>query len=413
MVRLFRGLLSQGRFSKRARRMGFGRESAESILDTVKPSNGAGFTAEPYSEKTPYRQWIESDGIPIHIGYHIPDVRALPLAPWARLGVNGAHVVMEGAEGTDGAYVCEIPVGGRTKPQRYLFEEVLYVLDGEGETTIWHDRTNKHSFRWSKGALFSPPLNVWREHANRGDAPAKLVAVTDLPVVMDLFHNASFIFDNDFVFTDRYGSEQDFSVCGPDRVREKGRAPGVTGEGRGKVYECSMIPDARALPLFAAEARGRRNRTSEIQLAENSLQCHVSEFPVGVYKRAHRHGPGSHVLVIGGRGYSLLWTDTPRFSESANQTRVDWGDGSLFVPPDRWFHQHFNGGESPARYMAVTWIGGKYFVEALGGGGRTHRLGTKSVHHGGNMIDYPDEDPLIREIFEQELKKSGVKMDMA
>ena len=35
----------------------------------------------------------------------------------------------------------------------------------------------------------------------------------------------------------------------------------------------------------------------------------------------------------------------------------------------------------------------------MGGGGRTHRLNTVSFHAGGNMIDYADEDPMIREMF--------------
>jgi quercetin dioxygenase-like cupin family protein len=407
IARLYRGLISSREFSRRVSDMDYSRATAESIQDSV-----TGFKAEPYSEKTPYRQWIESEGIPIHVGYHMPDVRALNLAPWDRVGVQGAHVVLEGAEGTDAAYIFEIPVGGRTKPQRFLFEEVVYVLEGEGQTTVWHDHGNKHTFRWSKGALFSPPLNVWREHVNRGQVPARLIAVTDLPIVMDLFHNARFIFNNDFVFTDRYNGEKEFFECGPHKIR-KGSAPGVTGEGKGRdSYECSLITDARTLTLFDAPARGRKNRTAEIQLADNTLQCHVSEFPVGTYKRAHRHGPGSHVLVIGGRGYTLLWKGTPRFSDSRIQMRVDWADGSMFVPPDHWFHQHFNAGGDPARYMASTWIGGKYFAEGLGGGGRTHRLGTVSVHKGGNMIDYLEEDPAIRELYEQELKKSGVEIQM-
>jgi quercetin dioxygenase-like cupin family protein len=407
IARLFHGRISSRDFSNRVTEMDYGRATADSIQDSVK------FKAEPYSEKTPYRQFIESEGIPIHTGYHMTDVRTLPLGAWDRVGVQGAHVALEGAEGTDAAYIIEMQPGGRSKPQRYLFEEVIYVLEGEGETTVWHDRKNKHTFRWNKGSLFSPPLNVWREHVNRGQGPARLIAVTDLPIVMDLFHNAKFIFNNDFVFSDRYDGERDFFECGPHKIRKGGSAPGVTGEGKTRdSYECSLIPDARTLTLFDAPARGRKNRTAEIQLADNTLQCHVSEFPVGTYKRAHRHGPGSHVLVIGGRGYTLLWKDTPCFSDSRIQMRVDWDDGSMFVPPDHWFHQHFNAGGDPARYLASTWIGGKYFAEGLGGGGRTHRLGTVSVHKGGNMIDYDDEDPAIRELYEQELKKSGVDIQM-
>lgn len=419
IARLYRGLISRREFSKRLSLMGFSLATVDSILASVEPVSAADrrrpdpadFRVEPYSEKTPYRQWIAHEGVPVHAGYHMPDLRRLSVGPWERLGVSGAHVVLEGAEGTDAAYIFELPAGGRTKPRRYLFEEVLYVLEGEGETIIWHDKRDKQSFRWSKGALFSPPLNVWREHVNRGQEPARLVAVTDLPIVMDLFHSASFIFNNDFVFIDRYGGRRDFLACGPDKIR-KGRSAGTFGEGGGDIYECGLVPDARTLPLFEAEARGRRNRSAEIQLADNSLQCHLSEFPVGTYKRAHRHGPGSHVIVLGGRGYTLLWKGDPRYSEARQKMRIDWTDGSLFAPPDQWFHQHFNAGGEPTRYMGVTWVGGKYFVEGLGGGGRTHRLGTLSIHHGGNMIDYQHEDPEIRALFEEELKNSGVPSQM-
>ena len=155
IARLYRGLISQRDFKYRLSEMDYGRATADSIQDSVK------FKVEPYSEKTPYRQWIASEGVPIHVGYHMSNVRTLPLGTWQRLGVQGAHVVLEGAEGTDSAYIIELPAGGRTKAQRYLFEEVIYVLEGEGETTVWHDGKNKHTFRWTKGSLFSPPLNVY------------------------------------------------------------------------------------------------------------------------------------------------------------------------------------------------------------------------------------------------------------
>jgi hypothetical protein len=94
--------------------------------------------------------------------------------------------------------------------------------------------------------------------------------------------------------------------------------------------------------------------------------------------------------------------------------RVDFTDGSLFVPPDGWFHQHFNTGGDPARYLAATWGGdGKYFMRALAGGGRTHRLGKTSTRVGGNLIEYEDEDPAIRAMFIEELKKTGVPFRMS
>lgn len=130
---------------------------------------------------------------------------------------------------------------------------------------------------------------------------------------------------------------------------------------------------------------------------------------MGTYKKAHRHGPGSHVLLLNGQGYALLWKGALKYSEATQHARVDFTAGTLFVPPDGWFHQHFNTGGDPARYLAATWGGeGRWFSRSLGGGGRTHRLIRTSTRVGGNQIDYEDEDPIVGQTFEAELKKTGV-----
>jgi len=85
---------------------------------------------------------------------------------------------------------------------------------------------------------------------------------------------------------------------------------------------------------------------------------------------------------------------------------------TISVPPDCWYHQHFNTGGDSAKYMATTWIGQKYWSKGIGGGGRTHRLNTVSFREGRNMVDYPDEDAAIRSMFEEELKKIGVSSKM-
>ena len=94
IAKLYHGLVSQRDVART-----LPKESAESILDSVKPLKD--FQFEAYSEKTPYRQWIAGENIPIHTGYHIADVRQLAVGPWERLGALGAHVVVEGAEGTE------------------------------------------------------------------------------------------------------------------------------------------------------------------------------------------------------------------------------------------------------------------------------------------------------------------------
>ncbi len=362
----------------------------------------------------PYEEWLKEEGIPVYRDHHITDLRAAEVKPWKRMGALGAHIDLVGGEGVNAGYLCEIPPGASSEPQRYLFEEVIYILSGEGETVVWNPERAKQSVKWKAGAVIAPPLNVWRRHINRGSTPVRFLSMNNAPVVIDLFHNADFVFNNDFVFRDRYNGEADFFGSGQENFHHKQTTPETSEIARGvHTWDSGFVPDARAVGLAVVKERGEGNSRVELQLAENTMQCHISEFEVGTYKKAHRHGPGSHVVMLNGRGYTLLWKDTIKYSESKTQARIDWKEGSLFVPPDGWFHQHFNSGADAARYIAPTWGGdGKWFMRALGGGGRTHRLGKTSIRKGGNLIEYEDEDPIIREIFEAELKKSGVKSRM-
>jgi quercetin dioxygenase-like cupin family protein len=362
----------------------------------------------------PYEEWLKKEGIPVYRDYAIKNLRAIELGSWARLGARGAYIDLKGGEGVNDGYVCEIEPGKSTAAQRYLFEEIVYILSGEGETEIWLPGGAKQAVKWQAGSIIGPPVNAWRQHFNRGAAPARFVAMTNAPVVIDLFHNDDFVFNNDFVFRDRYTGQPDFFGTGPEHLRHKDTTS-EDSEQKGGVYtwDSGFVPNARTMALAPLEVRGQGNSRVELQIAENTLQAHISEFEVGTYKKAHRHGPGSYVVMLNGAGFSLMWKDALKYSDSKSQVRVDWEEGSVFVPPDGWFHQHFNSSGEPARYLAATWGGdGKWFMRSLGGGGRTHRLGKTSTRVGGNLIEYEDEDPAIREMFATELKKSGVPMKM-
>ena len=367
----------------------------------------------------PWEEWLKQENLPVHRDYYVADLRRAEVKPWKRLGsgVKGAYIDLIGGEGVNVGYLCELATGAKTEPQRYLFEEVLYVLNGEGESLIWNPGSrSKQSVRWKAGSVLAPPLNVWRQHINRGSTPARFLVMTNAPVVIDLFHNLDFVFNNDFAFRDRYNGEPDFFGGGPDKVHHKNTTSSESEQAGGvDTWDSGFVPDARELALRESKERGAGNYRIELQLADNTMQAHISEFETGTYKKAHRHGPGSHVVMLNGRGYTLMWKGTLKYSDAlaATQKRIDWVEGSLFVPPDGWFHQHFNTGHDPARYIAPTWGGdGKWFMRALGGGGRTHRLGKTSTRKGGNLIEYEDEDPAIREMFVTELKKNGVEVRM-
>ncbi len=90
--------------------------------------------------------------------------------------------------------------------------------------------------------------------------------------------------------------------------------------------------------------------------------------------------------------------------------RVDWKPGSVVVPPDRWFHQHFNTGKEPARYLAVH---AEHSYKYKGIGMDMNMFDRKSTKLGGNEIYYEDEDPEIRALFKAELAKNEAPWRMS
>ena len=68
---------------------------------------------------------------------HFDDLKAPEVKPCARMGGWGAYVNLFGEETSGDNSVCEIPPGQSLKPQRPLFEELVYVLSGRGVTTYW------------------------------------------------------------------------------------------------------------------------------------------------------------------------------------------------------------------------------------------------------------------------------------
>lgn len=362
--------------------------------------------APVYKAESFYRRWIESEGIPVYGGFYVESLATLELKPWGRMGGKGAYVVLDGMEGTDDAFVLELAPGEATAPERHIFEEVVYVLSGKGETTVWQEGKAKQQFTWQEGALFSVPLNSWHQYRNLGASAARLVGVTTAPVVFDLFHNTDFVFKNDFPFRDRYDGEADYF----ERSRWF-RYEGLRDVNPDDLasVETSVVPDIRKLEVKLFP-RGYGNSYAFLQMADNAIAPHIGAFEVGVYGKAHRHGPGSIIIIVEGKGHSLVWTGDIHYSKGNPHHRVDWQVGSMFVPPLYYFHQHFNTGNTRGRFVAIGWIGRKYRVDGLGT--ETHVRPVTHVREGGNQIDYEDEDPLVRKIFEEELRKSGVQSKM-
>jgi quercetin dioxygenase-like cupin family protein len=346
-----------------------------------------------------YGQWQAQEGIPVYDTFFIEDLKKLELGHWERTNMLGAFVNLEGAGDTNNCYVAEIPPEGASKPQRHLYEEMVYVLQGRGATTVWNNMNGKETFEWQAGSLFAIPLNTFHQHFNAsGSEPARFVAVISAPVVMNLFHNADFVFNTPYDFLDRYSNTQRFDGEGELFANTRGTY---------KIWETNLVPNADTFGLFKRANRGAGGSYVAIELAHNTMVAHISEFPVGTYKKAHRHGPGANVIILGGQGFTLLW---PR-GKWEERVKVDWKPGSIVVPPSQWFHQHFNSGTEPARYLALRWGSNRYQFRPSGSEGAEGSTDT-SEREGGAQIEYADENPEVHRIFEEELRRSGATCHM-
>jgi len=84
--------------------------------------------------KTPYDLFMESEGIPIYRDIGVSKVQNLPLQPWKRTGGRGTYIQLHGTEGKWGSYVVEVPGAGALNPEKHMYEEVYFVVEGRGST---------------------------------------------------------------------------------------------------------------------------------------------------------------------------------------------------------------------------------------------------------------------------------------
>jgi oxalate decarboxylase/phosphoglucose isomerase-like protein (cupin superfamily) len=342
---------------------------------------------------TPYLRWVRNEGLDIISAHYIQNLRTVELKPWARRGGKGIYINHEASRTSNDCYVCEIAPGKKLEPQRQLFEEMILVLDGRGSTAVWNDAGQKITFEWKAGALFAIPLNAWHQHFNgSGSEPARFCSVTNAPPVINLYEDIDFVFNTAHDFKTRFAGE-------PDYFSNK-------GEQKGLLLETNFVPDAVNLPLISAKERGAGGGHIRFNMAKGSMNSHISQFPIGTYKKGHRHFDGVCVFAVTGKGYSLLWhEDDPDF------TRIDWEHGCVYCPPDSMFHQHFNVADHPSRYLALQIGTVRYPLLKMKRD--IWEVGVdKNVKEGGAQVEYEDQDARIHDMWLKEIAKSGVESRM-
>ena len=340
-----------------------------------------------------YLEWCAGQDVPVVKDFGI-DLLAIDVRPWDFYGMNGAICELEGGDDFLSTFCYEIPAGGKSRPLRHVYEEVIYVLSGHGSTSVELPDGSRHTFEWGTNSLFQVPLNLRYRHFNgSGREPVRLAGTNNLRFLMNLFRNKTFLFDNPIAFPDRLGDVSYFSGEGELKPVKAGRHQ----------WETNFVPDISNFELKAWDARGTGSSNLRWILADGTIGCHTSEMPVGTYKKGHRHTGGTNVFCVTGEGYSLFW-----YEGDEDFTRVDWHHGVLYTPPENMFHQHFNSGDRLSRYLAVQFGSTRYPLFAVKRQIWDHGVDT-SIKEGGNQVEYEDQDPRIHDIWLKEIAKAGVK----
>lgn len=337
-----------------------------------------------------YQLFVRQEEAPLYEGSALEDLASLPLADWERRGGRVAYTRL-GDQETNSLQIVEIPPGGQLKPEHHVYDAVMYVMQGQGATTIWQEGEPKHTVEWHEGSLLAIPLNAWHQEFNSsGQEPCKLVFGTNMPHVMNFYNNLDFVFDNPFVFKERYSyATEDYF----DLKKHWGL----------RIYETNFVPDIRQFSLDAYPERGNRTAIMRFSMASANLGFHVMSVAEGTYATAHRHGAGAHVIVVEGDGYELLYMP----EEETNRRKVTARPYAVVAPCHNEFHHHFNSGKGEYKMLAFRGTGLRY------GAGRrydpAYTTQSKDPHQMAFMIPFEKEDPAIREEYYRELKKNGVE----
>jgi quercetin dioxygenase-like cupin family protein len=310
-------------------------------------------------------------------------------------------------------YVVEVPGAGALNPERHLYEEIYYVVEGRGTTEVWQEGNGKKlAFEWSRGSLFAIPLNAWHQIVNATSSPALLLAATTAPNIVNLIRDTEFVLNCPYNFLNRFDASDNYFKPVEDIYADPVRGLAMR--------RTNIIPDILTCELPQDNRRAFDYRRIEPHMAGANFYMKIAQYKTGQYSKAHKHSSGAILVCIKGKGYSYTWPDRlgmqPWSAGAGDQVKKQTYEpvGMISAAPMRgdWFHQHFGTHSDGLRLLVFDGPYGPGFRQGGAPGDAATDGGAIDTRDGGRAISYVDEDPHIRESYEAAVSAEGMTSRM-
>jgi quercetin dioxygenase-like cupin family protein len=328
-------------------------------------------TGAYYDEK---RQFLMVEGVVAR------NLAAFPVVPRPKRNSLAAAFDGLGGNTTLGIHLSVIAPGGEKKGHRHLDEATFYIVSGRGWSELRQgEDVPDQRVDWQAGDVVTIPANAWHKHYNADpDGPARQIAFKNTRLLRKLFHSRDFVYANDFRFHDRYDDEPGYWT---DR--------GEGNYGKVRVNYVRNVVDERVEPDADA---GEGVSIARFAMGGHRMLDHLLfEIGVGGHVREHRPFAEEGILVLRGRGRTLLRADDGR------QATVSWSAGDLLAPPLHLHRQHVQEGDEAVRYLLVR---NNFIERALGVKGNLSLDGA-----------WPDRWPAVLEADEETLARAAAGVD--